>query len=130
MIVDASALIAIVKAEPDAGAFVRALSEAPHVAIGAPTLLEASLVADGRGPIGSRRFDELIRAAELEVLPFTAQHAELARRAHRDFGRGSGHPAGLNFGDCMTYAVAAAADRPLLYKGGDFVHTDLRSALD
>lgn len=129
MMVDASALVAIVRAEDDAEVYLAALGRASEPAIAAPTLLEATLVADGRGPVGSRRFDQLVAAADLTVVPFTAQHAAVARAAYRDFGRGSGHPARLNFGDCMAYAVASVLGQPLLYKGDDFGHTDIRSAL-
>lgn len=129
MIVDASALIAVLKVESDAGLYLDALRESPSAAIAAPTLLEASLVADGRGPVGARRLDQLVAAAALEVLPFSEEHASVARRAYQDFGRASGHPARLNVGDCMAYAVATVLDRPLLYKGDDFIHTDIRSAL-
>lgn len=130
MIVDSSALIAIVAVEDDADVFIEALSGAAEAAIGAPTMLEAAVVAAGRGPFGTRRFDQLVSAANLQILAFTAEHAEVARLAYRDFGRGSGHRAGLNFGDCMAYAMATVAERPLLFKGDDFTHTDIRSALD
>lgn len=113
MIVDSSALIAIVEAEQDHLALRKALRDATEtVRIAAPTLLEASIVADARGR--SRVFDAVVRGANIEVVPFDAEMAALARAAYRDFGRGSGHPADLNFGDCFSYALARATGDPLL----------------
>jgi ribonuclease VapC len=131
MIVDASALIAIIKEEVDAPVLGEALRRSElRPKIAAPTLLEASLVADGLSLRGGRRLDSLARAAHLEVISFDAEMAQVARAAYREYGRGSGHPAGLNFGDCFSYALAAVTGEPLLYKGDDFVHTDIRSALE
>lgn len=130
MIVDASALVAIVLAEPDADALIDALLAAEARAVSAPTLLEASIVIDSRkSPIATRRFDDFIEQLELEVIPFSAEHGRIARQAYRDFGRGSGHAANLNFGDCFSYALAAERREPLLYVGDHFGHTDVRSAL-
>lgn len=78
----------------------------------------------------SRRFDELVNAARISVAPVTETQARIARAAYADFGKGSGHPAGLDFGDCFAYALAKEADEPLLFKGSDFLHTDVVSALD
>lgn len=129
MIVDSSALLAILAAEPDAQRFATALATTA-VSISAGTLMETSIVVDGRhDPVLSARLDELLREAEVMVQPVTARHATLARQAYRDFGRGSGHPAGLNFGDCFAYALAKDSGEPLLFKGDDFTHTDIRSAL-
>jgi len=77
----------------------------------------------------ARRFDALCERIGMVVIPFDEQQARIAREAYRDFGKGSGHPARLNFGDCLAYALAKAMDEPLLYKGSDFSHTDVRSAL-
>lgn len=130
MIVDSSAIIAILRQEPDAELYARALSDAPGSRMSAATFLEAAIVADRAGnPLVSRRFDDICRDAALVVVPFTEEHARIAREAYRDFGRGSGHPANLNLGDCFAYALAKAADEPLLYKGADFGHTDVRSVL-
>lgn len=97
----------------------------------AANFLEAAVVIDGsRDPIASRRFDELINTAEIAVVPVTAAQAHIARAAYRDFGKDSGHPAGLNFGDCFAYALARESQEPLLFKGKDFIHTDVRAALD
>lgn len=131
MIIDTSALIAILHEEADAELFVDALARAARCRISAGTMLEASIIADrSRDPIRSRAFDSIIAEARVEIEPVTAEHAAIARAAYRDFGRGSGHPARLNFGDCFAYALATVTREPLLYKGDDFGHTDVRSALD
>ncbi|MBN9186352.1 type II toxin-antitoxin system VapC family toxin [Microbacterium sp.] len=130
MIVDTSALIALVKDEPDASAVLAALARDTRPAISAATLLEASIVADGsRDPVRSARFTALLDALSLEVVPFTAVQAAAARHAYREYGRGSGHPARLNLGDCFAYALATERHEPLLYVGDDFARTDVRSAL-
>ena len=129
MIVDSSALVAIVRDESDAIEYATALAEAAALAISAVNWMEAAIVVDSaRDPAASRRFDELVRLARLEVVAVTAEQATTARQAYRDFGKGSGHRAGLNFGDCFAYALASTTGRPLLFKGNDFTHTDLRSA--
>jgi ribonuclease VapC len=126
MIVDSSALLAILRAEPEAQACAEAIEEAGSRRISAANFLEAAIVIDGsRDPVASRRFDELVRAAQLTVEPVTEAQAKIAREAYRDFGKGSGHPAKLNFGDCFAYALAKTAGEPLLCKGEDFRHTDV-----
>ena len=98
--------------------------------ISAVNSLEAAIVIDGsRDPVASRRFDDLVREAQLVVDPATEAQARIAREAYRDFGRGSGHPARLNFGDCFAYALARMRAEPLLFKGGDFAHTDITPVL-
>jgi ribonuclease VapC len=131
MIVDSSALVAIIREESDAEIFESALldAEAPP-GISAATLFEAAVVVDGARIRGGRRLDGLVRAANLDVIPFDAQMAQVAHAAYRDFGRGSGHRARLNFGDCISYALATVTGESLLFKGDDFPHTDVRSALD
>lgn len=130
MIVDSSAILAILGDEPEAAAFAAAIESAPHVSIAAPTLVEVRVVADrSRSAEARADLEDLLRAIEAHVVPFTADHAELAARAHRLYGRGSGHPARLNYGDTFSYALAKATGEPLLYKGDDFGHTDIRSAL-
>ena len=130
MIIDTSALIAILRAEDDAAAMAYAIEEAAVRRISAANYLETAVVIDSsRDPIASRRFDELVEAADLSVEPVTREQARIAREAYRDFGKGSGHKAGLNFGDCFAYALAKSAGEPLLFKGDDFVHTDVTSAL-
>jgi ribonuclease VapC len=129
MILDSSALIAIIKEEPEAKEFKAALLASSSVIISAGTYFEACLVVDGyRNPLLSARFDVLLEAIKIEIEPFSADQARIARQAYRDFGKGSGHRANLNFGDCSAYALARAKREPLLYKGDDFVHTDVRSA--
>lgn len=126
MIVDSSAIVAIVRDEPEADDFARALAQERRPRMSVVNWLEAAVVVDSaRDPVASRRFDELVDAAGIQLVDVTAQQATTARQAYRDFGRGSGHPARLNFGDCFAYAVAALSREPLLYKGDDFVHTDL-----
>ncbi len=130
MIVDASALIAILRNEPEALSCADAIENASVRRISAANYVEAAVVIDGsRDPIASRRFDDLLREAELVVEPVTEVQARVAREAYRDFGKGSGHPAQLNFGDCFAYALAKVASEPLLFKGDDFNHTDISSAL-
>jgi ribonuclease VapC len=130
MIVDASALIAILRTERDASRYARAIEAAYSRRISAVNYVEAAVVIDGsRDPIASRRFDELVATAGLVVEPVTPEQARIARDAYRDFGRGSGHPARLNLGDCFAYALAKVTGEPLLYKGDDFSNTDLASAL-
>ena len=129
MIVDSSALIAILRAEPEAGAFAKAIAGARERRVSAVSFVEAAIVIDGsRDPIASRRFDELVREAELQIEPVTEAHARIAREAYRDFGKGSGHRASLNFGDCFAYALAKAKREAILFKGDDFGHTDLALA--
>ncbi len=121
MILDTSALIAILRNEPEAVSFAQAIADADLRRISAANYLEAAIVIDGsRDPIVSRRFDDLVREARITIEPVTAEHANLARTAYRDFGRASGHPAGLNFGDCFAYALAVLSGEPLLFKGEDF----------
>lgn len=130
MILDTSALVAILRAEPEALAFAQAIAAAKTRRISAVSYVEAAAVIDAAGdPIASRRLDELLEEAEVAIEPVTAEQARLARAAYRDFGKGRGHRAKLNFGDCFSYALAKAFREPLLYKGDDFSHTDARSAL-
>jgi ribonuclease VapC len=126
MIVDASALIAILRDEPEARDFAIAIADADHRRVSAANYLETAIVIDAsRDPIASRRFDDLLREAEIVIEPVTAEQARVARDAYRDFGRGSGHPARLNFGDCFAYALAKTTGEPLLFKGVDFVHAGI-----
>lgn len=129
MILDSSALVAILFKEEDAAAMAAALRDAPARAVAAPTVVEASLVAEGRaGAAMAAELDELLVAAQAEVVPFTAEHAALARDAWRRYGKGR-HPAGLNLGDCFAYALAKARGEPLLFKGDEFVLTDVKAAI-
>ena len=130
MIIDTSALVAILRAEEDAREMAHAIERAESRRISAASYLEAAVVIDGsRDPVASRRFDELVSAADLIVEPVTHEQARIARDAYRDFGKGSGHKAGLNFGDCFAYALANATGESLLFKGDDFGHTDIAPAI-
>ena len=130
MIVDTSALIAILKREPEQPLFSQLLRDSPDAKISAATYLEASIVVDSaRDPKVSRTLDDLIEHARITIEPVTTEQAQIARQAYRDYGKGSGHPANLNFGDCFAYALARSKREPLLFKGDDFIHTDLRPAV-
>ena len=130
MIVDSSAVVAILRAEADAARYAEAIAAAHIRRISAANWLESAIVlSDPADPVTGRRFDEFVREAELRVEPVTARQAEIARNAYRDFGRGSGHPARLNFGDCFAYALAADTGEPILFRGADFGRTDLQSAI-
>ena len=129
MIIDTSVLVAILRDEPDAARYALAIEQAADRRISAATYVEIGAVIDGaRDPVASRRVDELLQVAGIVIEPVTVEQARRAREAYRDFGKGSGHPARLNFGDCFAYALAKATARPLLYKGNDFALTDVAIA--
>jgi ribonuclease VapC len=129
MIIDTSAIVAILRGEPDAIVYARTIETAAVRRVSAVNFVETAVVIDGsRDAVASRRFDEFVATAKLVIDPVTAEQAQIAREAYRDFGKGSGHPARLNFGDCFAYALAKATGEPLLYKGDDFAHTDVKSA--
>ena len=131
MIVDSSALLAILRAEPEMLACAQAMENAASRRISAANFLETAIVIDGsHDPVASRRLDDLLRAADLAIEPVTEAQARIAREAYRDFGKGSGHAAQLNFGDCFAYALAKVTGEPLLFKGRDFSRTDIASVLD
>jgi ribonuclease VapC len=131
MIVDTSALVAILKREPEQAEFSELLENTSNLSMSAVTYFEACTVIDSlRQPAISRQLDDTIEKARITIESVTVEQARIARQAYRDYGKGSGHPAQLNFGDCFSYALAREKREPLLYKGDDFVHTDLRSALD
>jgi ribonuclease VapC len=130
VIIDTSALVAILRDEPDAERVIDALSGEADPRMSAATLVETAAVVDAnKDPVLSRRLDELLIASAVRIEPLTEEHARIARQAYRDFGQSSGHPAGLNLGDCFSYALAAATGEPLLFKGDDFSETDLTPAL-
>lgn len=130
VIVDSSALVAILHDEPEAASYLRAIYAAGRCRISAANFVETAIVIDaGRSPVASRRLDDLIRGAQIVIEPVTERQARIAREAYRDFGRGSGHPARLNFGDCFAYALARERGEPLLFKGDDFSQTDIAPAL-
>jgi ribonuclease VapC len=133
MILDTSALIAILRFEEEAPEFAgiveSAIRNGKRARISAVSYVETGAVIDGsREPIASRRFDELMVEADIAIEPVTEAQAYIARQAYRDFGKTSGHPAKLNFGDCFSYALAKSKGEPLLYKGQDFSRTDVKSA--
>lgn len=129
MIVDSSALVAIMYVEEGADAFVRAIREAEASRISAATFVETSLVVEkGSGDSGIRQLDGFMRSAGIVIEPFTEEQALVARQAFSDYGKGRS-PAGLNFGDCFSYALAKVSGEPLLFKGADFRKTDIRPAI-
>jgi ribonuclease VapC len=127
MIVDTSALIAILRDEPEAESCARAIENSVVRRLSAANFVEAAVIIDAnRDPIASRRFDQLVLEAQIIIEPVTEAQARIAREAYRDFGKGSGHQAKLNFGDCFAYALAKVMGEPLLFKGDDFVKTDIK----
>jgi len=126
-----SAIIAILAGGDDAAVYAQAIAGADVRRLSAASYLECGIVLDSqRDPIISRALDELLWEAEFVVEPVTERQARLAREAYADFGEGSGHPAGLNFGDCLSYALALDLREPLLWKGDDFGHTGVQSAVE
>lgn len=125
MIVDTSALVAILRGEDDADRFIAAMESAPDLRVSAATVLECTLVL---GPRRTELLDELLQVVAAEIVPFDEKQLAMAREAHRRYGRGSGSAARLNFGDCFTYALAHSRGEPLLFKGDDFARTDLTAA--
>jgi len=129
VIIDSSALLAILYQETDADVFARAIAGAPQRLMSAANYLETAIVIDRqRGLAAGRQFDRLVVSAEIEVEPVTQIHADIARQAYLEFGKGK-HAAALNFGDCFSYALARSLELPLLFKGEDFSRTDIRPAI-
>jgi len=126
MVIDTSALVAILKAEPDAAAFLTKLAAATVCRLSAANFVEAGLIAS-RDPTGAHRaaLEDLVREFGIRIEAVSERQARLAVNAFRRFGKGNGHPAGLNYGDCFAYALAADTGEPLLFKGDDFPRTDL-----
>jgi ribonuclease VapC len=127
MVIDSSALIAILHREPEAAAFTQAIGTASVRLISAVTKLEAGMVTLGRGIAGAETLDRLLHTLAVMVVPFDDHQATIAREAFARYGKGR-HPAGLNFGDCAAYALAIAEAEPLLFKGTDFAATDVEVA--
>ena len=128
MIVDTSAILAILFGEPDAEHYAQAITMASSCRMSAATLVEATIVLESRGgATAGYELDAFLEEAEIELEPVTPEQAQAARRAWRRFGKGN-HPAGLNFGDCFVYALAQATREPLLFKGQDFTLTDVEVA--
>lgn len=129
MILDTSALIAILYREPEAVRYVQMVHDADRCLISAGNFLELSIVLESQlGPDGLRQCDSFFRRAAIGIEAVTVEQAHLARQAFHDFGKGR-HPAGLNFGDCFAYALAKSTGEPLLFKGDDFSKTDILSVL-
>lgn len=129
MIVDSSAVLAILFDEKDAATFARILTEADSCRMSAANFVEVAIVVEAQTKnSGSRQFDAFFRRAGIVIEPVTEQQAHIARQAYTDFGKGR-HPAGLNFGDCFAYALAKASGEPLLFKGQEFKKTDIASAI-
>jgi ribonuclease VapC len=127
MIIDTSALIAILLGEPDAEAFATAIAADPKRLLSAFSALEVSIVIEAKkGESGGRELDLLLHRSQIEIVAMDPGQAELARIAWRTFGKGR-HPAGLNIGDCCSYALSKSSGEPLLFKGNDFSKTDLKT---
>ena len=126
MVVDTSAVIAVLFGEPEAISIIRALADASRILISAVNALEAGIVVEARkGEAGGRELDLLIHRARIEIIAMNADQAGLARAAWRRYGKGN-HPAALNIGDCCAYALSKYSGEPLLFKGNDFSWTDIK----
>ena len=126
MIVDSSALIAILFNEPDRASLVAKMASASSLSVSAASVLESAMVLEGNRGLGaSADLDDLIRRTRMRIIPFDLEQLEIARKAFELYGKGR-HPAGLNFGDCISYALAKWTGEALLYKGEDFTFTDVR----
>lgn len=129
MVLDTSAIAAILFAEDEAERFSQAIEDDPLRLLSAGTALECSLVIESKlGEAGGRELDLLLLRSGIEIIPFNAEQLTVARQAFRSFGKGQ-HAAGLNYGDCFSYALSMTSGEPLLFKGGDFAKTDIRAVL-
>jgi len=129
MVIDTSAVLAILLNERDAATFARAIEDCGDRRTSAASYFEAAVVIDNRGDaVAQREFDRFFQRSGIVIAPLTSEQAQIARAAYRDFGKGR-HRAGLNFGDCLAYALAKSLDQPLLFKGRDFLHTDVEPAI-
>ncbi len=126
MVIDTSALLAILRGEPEAPLFEAAVEADPVRLVSAGSLLEAAIVVEARyGPTGGRELDLLVHKAGIEVVPVTPEQVELGRHAFRTYGKGR-HAAHLNYGDCFAYALSKHSGEPLLFKGDDLARTDVQ----
>lgn len=131
MIIDTSALVAVIALEPEAPLFATAMDRAEVLRISAGSYVEAAIVLNRRrDPALDGKLEAMMNDIGFVVEPVTPEQARIARQAYRDYGKGSHHPAQLNLGDCFSYALARDKREPILFKGDDFIHTDLRSALE
>ena len=129
MILDTSALVAILYGEPEASRYATLVHEADRCSISVANFVELSIVIEAQiGADAVHQYDAFLRRAAIAMEPVTIEQGQLARQAFRDFGKGR-HPAGLNFGDCFAYALARATGEPLLFKGDDFSKTDIKAAV-
>lgn len=127
MVLDSSAIVAIFLNEPDAALLERRIADDPVRLISAGTLIETGILIESKiGAVGGRELDLWLQHAKVDIVPVDEEQAEFARRGWRRFGKGR-HPAGLNYGDCFSYALAITRDEPLLFKGGDFQKTDVKA---
>ena len=130
MVLDSSAIIAILFDEPERPVFTNSIERDPRRLISAANLLESALIVEARrGEPAGRELDLLMHRADIQVVPVETEQVEIARSAWRRFGKGR-HPAALNFGDCFAYALSAASGEPLLFKGEDFPRTDVPSVVE
>lgn len=125
MIVDSSALVAILAREPESDRFSEIIVDAAEVSVAAPSVLETSIVLRRYGRELQEKLGQFLTVARITIVAFDSDQLASAQAAYLRFGRGTGHRAGLNFGDCMAYAAASVLHRPLLFKGDDFAHTDI-----
>lgn len=129
MVIDSSALLAILQSEPESSALVRAIAAAEERLVPAPTIVEAAAVMmSRRGAGGEIALDALVQRLEIEIIAMSIEAANAARRAYRRYGKGVGSPGVLNYGDCMAYGVAMSRGTTLLFKGKDFSQTDVKAA--
>jgi ribonuclease VapC len=133
IVVDTSAVVAVFRQETDAHQYAQRIADDDQPLMSTASAVETSLVLRGMKRIAPERaerwLDEFLDSAGIGLEPVTIEHAHIARQAHIRFGKGTGHPSGLNFGDCFAYALAKALSAPLLFKGEDFTHTDITAAL-
>lgn len=129
MVIDTSALVAVLQGEVERASFLEAISESEDPCLSTASFLEVSMIIESRlGPEGIRDLDLFLAKADITLVPFDGEQAEIARKAFKRFGKGR-HPAGLNFGDCFSYALAKSKGEPLLFKGDDFSRTDIPSVI-
>jgi len=131
VIVDTSALVAMIREEADATRYSEAIRQASDRRLSAANYVELAAVIDGTNdPVAHGILDEVLRTFRIEIVPLTETQARIARGAYERFGRGSGHPARLNLGDCFAYALARDLGEPLLFKGDDFRQTDIEVVIE